>query len=42
MDLKDLTVRNTIDLQHLNLVCDFYDNRLPIDLNNLPQKIIYF
>ena len=32
MDLKLLKVRNIIDLQHLNLVYDFYDNRLPIDL----------
>ena len=35
MDLKLLKVRNIIDLQHLNLVYDFYDNRLPIDLKNL-------
>ena len=35
MDLKLLKVRSIIDLQHLNLVYDFYDNRLPIDLKNL-------
>ena len=34
MDLKLLKVRNIIDLQHLNLVYDFYDNRLPIDFKN--------
>ena len=35
MDLKLPKGRNIIDLQHLNLVYDFYDNRLPIDLKNL-------
>ena len=35
MDLTLLKVRNIIDLQHLNLVYDFYDNRLPTDLKNL-------
>ena len=35
MDLKLLKVRNIIDLQHLNLVYDFYDNRLPIDFKKL-------
>ena len=35
MDLKLLKVGNIIDLQHLNLVYDLYDNRLPIDLKNI-------
>ena len=35
IDLKILKVRNIIDLQQLQLVYDFYDNRLPKDLKNL-------
>ena len=35
IDLKLLKVRNIIDLQHLYLVYDFYDNRFPTDLKKL-------
>ena len=35
IDLKILKVRNIIDLQQLQLVYDFYDNRLPKHLKNL-------
>ena len=42
MDLKYLKVRNIIDLQHLNLVCDFMIIVCPLTWKNWLQKLFTF